>query len=185
MRDYLTDGHIILRKFRHSDAAGLHEAVHESEPELTSRGFFHVGFSLEDAKENVKSRIQNWNSGRAYTYAIEEASSAIFLGHCRIAEFEPEIRHAGLGWWIRTSRTRQGIATAAGRQVAQAAFEDLDFISLVIYTNANNIASRRVAEKIGAVVELIKPEEDGQYCAVYKLMPGELRLGMSKLGPAT
>ena len=82
MRDYLTDRHIILRKFRHSDVVGLHEAVHESEPELTSRGFFHVGFSLEDATENVKSRIQNWNIGHSYIFAIEEASSSVFPGHC-------------------------------------------------------------------------------------------------------
>jgi RimJ/RimL family protein N-acetyltransferase len=52
----------------------------------------------------------------------------------------------------------------------------LKLTALVIYTNANNRASRRVAEKIGAVLVKIKPEEDESYCAVYDLKPEDLRL---------
>jgi len=77
---------------------------------------------------------------------------------------------------VRTSKTGRGIATAAGRLVARAAFEDLNLASLLIYTNANNRASRRVAEKIGAVLMKIKPEKDGRFCAVYELKPEDLRL---------
>jgi RimJ/RimL family protein N-acetyltransferase len=91
-----------------------------------------------------------------------------------VIEIERSTKHASLGWWVRTSRTQQGIATAAGRLAAAAAFEALHFPSLQIYTNTENIASRRVADKIGAKLVQIKAEEDGVFCAVYELKPEDL-----------
>lgn len=174
MRDQLTDGHISLRCYRIGDAFALYQAIHESIEELTRWGFYHPGFTCEDAADDVISRIANWNAGKSFTYLIEEPSGAVFLGNCNIAEFEPENNHAALGWWIRTSMTNKGMATAAGRLVAKAAFEDLHLSSLNIYARVENVASRRVAEKLGAVLVRIKPEEDGRDCAVYELKPESL-----------
>ena len=175
MRDYITDGHISLRKYRIGDEFALYEAISESIVELTRWGFYHVGFTMEDAANDVASRIATWAEGEAYTFLIEELPGPAFVGNCRIEEIEPERNHASLGWWVRTRRTRKGIATAAGRLVARAALEDLQLSSLSIYTNADNTASRRVAEKIGAVLAQIKPEDDGRYCAVYELKPEYLQ----------
>jgi len=169
MRAFMTDGRISLRQYHLGDEFALYEAIHESIVDLTRWGFYHAGFSMEDAVEDVISRISTWNAGEAYTFLIEELPGPVFVGNCRIEELERN--HAGLGWWVRTSKTGKGIATAAGRLVARAAFEDLGLSSLSIYTNADNIASRRVAEKVGAVLERIKPEDDGRYCAVYDLKP--------------
>ncbi len=174
IRDYMTNGHISVRKYHMDDALALYEAVNESSVELTSWGFYHPGFTIEDAEKDVVSRITDWNEGKAYTFLIEALPGPIFVGNCRIEELEPEIYHAALGWWVRTSRTRQGIATAAARLVAQAAFEDLHLSLLNVYTDVNNIPSRRVAEKIGAVLMRIKPEDDGSRCAVYELKPESL-----------
>jgi ribosomal-protein-serine acetyltransferase len=171
MRDYLTDGRISLRKYRMGDEFSLYEAIQESIVELTHRGFYHVGFTMEDAVNDVVSRITTWTEGGAYTFLIEERPGPVFLGNCKIEELELERNHAALGWWVRTSKTGHGIATAAASLMAQAAFEDLPLNSLSIYTNADNIASRHVAEKIGAVLVQIKPEDDGRYCAVYELKP--------------
>jgi ribosomal-protein-serine acetyltransferase len=175
MRNYMADGHISLRKYRLGDEIALFDGIRESIQELTQWGFYHAGFAIEDAEEDVVSRINNWDEGQAYTFLIEAGPGPIFVGNCGLNEFEPERNQAALGWWVRTSQAGKGIATAAGRLVAQAAFEDLRLASLVIYTNANNGASRRVAEKIGAVLVKIKPEEGGIYCAVYELKPENLR----------
>jgi len=179
MRDYIANGPISLRKYRLGDEFALLEGICESIQELTYWGFYHVGFTLEDAKEDVVSRIAGWAEGNSYTYFIEALPGPLFVGNCVISELEPERNHAALGWWVRTSQTGRGIATAAGRLAAQAAFEDLHLTSLSIYTNANNRASRRVAEKIGAELVKIKTEEDGSFCAVYELKPGDLQLEQS------
>lgn len=175
MRDYVTDGHISLRKYRIGDEFALYEGVSESIEQLTRWGFYHVGFTIEDAAKDIVSRITDWTEGKAYTFLIEELPGSVFVGNCRVEEFEPERNHAGLGWWVRTSRTSKGIATAAGRLVAQAAFKDLHLGSLGVYASVDNFASRRVAEKIGAVLVRIKPEDDGSYCAVYELKPEYLQ----------
>lgn len=169
VRDYITDGHISLRRVHIGDEIALYEGINESIEELTRWGFYRLGFTQEDAAEDVVSRIRNWTEGKSFTYLIEQLSGLVFIGNCKIEEFEPERKHAALGWWVRTSMTNKGIATAAGRLVARAAFEDLHLNSLSIYTRAENIASRRVAQKIGAVLVQTKPEEDGSYCAVYEL----------------
>jgi len=102
MRDYLTDGRISLRKYRIGDEAALYAAVCESMDELTRWGFYHVGFTMEDAAEDVVSRIANWDVGKSYTYIIKALPSPIFIGNCSVDEIEPERYHAGLGWWVRT-----------------------------------------------------------------------------------
>ena len=165
------DGSISLRRYRMGDEAALYEGVYESMEELTRWGFYHPGFTIEDAREDVVSRINNWSAGKSFTYFIEQLPGRVFLGNCRIEEYEPEENHAALGWWVRTSMTNKGIATTAARLVARAAFEDLHLNALSVYTRAENFASRRVAEKIGAVLLEIKPEEDGKFCAVHELKP--------------
>jgi ribosomal-protein-serine acetyltransferase len=165
----MTNGHIILRKYRIGDEFALYEGISESIEELTHWGFYHVGFALEDAKTDVISRIENWTEGKAYSFLIEEIPGPVFVGNCGVDEFEPERNHAGVGWWVRTSQTGKGIAAEAARLLAQAAFEDLNLTSLGVCTNADNAASRRVAEKIGAVLIRIKSEDDGSSCAVYEL----------------
>ena len=170
----MTDGHIALRKYRIGDEFALYEGICESIEELTRWSFYHNGFTIGDAKADVLSRIKNWAEKKAYTFLVKEMPGRVFVGNCGVDEFEPERNHAGMGWWVRTSRTGKGIATAAGRLIARAAFEDLSLVSLGIYTNANNAASRRVAEKLGAVLIQIKREEGGRYCAVYELRPQDL-----------
>lgn len=173
MREYITDGNISVRRYQIRDAFALYEGVNESIAELTRWGFYRPGFTIEDAEKDVISRITDWTAGRAFTYLIETPPESIFVGNCSVAEFEPENQQAALGWWVRTKMAGQGIATAAARLVAQAAFEDLQLCSIHIYTKANNIPSRRVAEKLGASLLRIKSDDDGSDCAVYELKPGE------------
>ena len=116
MKEALAQGTLRLRRYLPGDAARLYEAVCESRSELTSRGFYRVGYTLQDATEDVYSNIRNWDNARTYTYLIEETPQATFAGQCSITEIEYEHRNAALGWWVRTSRTGCGIATEAARQ---------------------------------------------------------------------
>ncbi len=58
----------------------------------------------------------------------------------------------------RTGQTGQGIATAAVRLIARFGFEDLGLLRLLeLLIAADNLASRRVAEKVGATFEGVVP----------------------------
>ena len=57
---------------------------------------------------------------------------------------------ANLGYWVRSSRVGQGVATAATRLAAQFGFEELKFTRIEIVAATGNVGSLRVAEKAGA-----------------------------------
>jgi ribosomal-protein-serine acetyltransferase len=60
---------------------------------------------------------------------------------------------ANVGYWVRTRQTGQGIATAAVRLIARFGFEDLGLRRLELFIAVDNVASRRLAEKVGATFE--------------------------------
>ena len=70
MRDYVTDGHISLRKYRIGDEFALYEGISESIEELTQWAFYHIGFTMEDAAKDVTSRVTNWTEEKSYTFLI-------------------------------------------------------------------------------------------------------------------
>jgi RimJ/RimL family protein N-acetyltransferase len=59
---------------------------------------------------------------------------------------------AGL-YWVRTSATRRGVATAAVRALTEFAFRETNLVRLEIVVALGNVASHRVAGKVGALRE--------------------------------
>ncbi len=86
---------------------------------------------------------------------------------------------ANLGYWVRTGKAGQGIATAATLLCARFAFEDLGMQRVEISIAIENEASCRVAEKAGATKEGVLRNRlkllDRQHDAyMYSLIPSEL-----------
>jgi ribosomal-protein-serine acetyltransferase len=62
-------------------------------------------------------------------------------------------RFANLGYWIRTSRTREGAAREAIRLLVDFGFATLGLVRIEIVVAVGNISSQRAAEKTGAYRE--------------------------------
>jgi RimJ/RimL family protein N-acetyltransferase len=60
---------------------------------------------------------------------------------------------ANLGYWVRTSRTGEGIATKAAKSALRYGFEKLGLHRIEIVVADDNKPSLRIAEKLGAVRE--------------------------------
>lgn len=58
-----------------------------------------------------------------------------------------------LGYWVRSDCCRQGVATQAAQLLWQFGIETVGLNRLEIVVAVGNVASRRVAEKVGAVYE--------------------------------
>jgi RimJ/RimL family protein N-acetyltransferase len=102
-----------------------------------------------------------------------------YLGGVGLNHIDRLNQMANLGYWVRTSRTRQGIARAAVRLIAQFGFEQLHFVRLEIVAATGNKPSQRVAEKAGAIREGVLRNRltlhGKQHDAVvYSLTPGDL-----------
>jgi RimJ/RimL family protein N-acetyltransferase len=142
-----------IRPYAPEDAQALWEAARESVVEVHRwLDWCHPQYSLAEAEEWIRSRAPLAAEGREYSFAIVD-SGGRFLGASGINQINRVHRFANLGYWVRTSATRRGVATEAVRQVADFAFANTDLVRLEIVCAVGNNASQRVAERAGAVRE--------------------------------
>jgi RimJ/RimL family protein N-acetyltransferase len=103
---------------------------------------------MVEATNYVAYWTKAWEDATAYYYTVED-SSGLVCGSCGMGDLNIERSSTAIGYWIRSSATGRGLATAAVRAIAAAAWDDFEEISIVVAEP--NVASRRVAEKAGAV----------------------------------
>ena len=154
----LTSGSILLRPYELSDvdAVAVYEVVIESKAELTPWMYwYHPDYSIEEARKWVELCAERWESETSYSFVVTEPGSGVLLGNCSLTMVHRSFGLAEIGYYIRTSRTKQGIATGAVNLVAQFGFDRPKLNRIEIVTAVNNVASQRVAEKAGAIREAI------------------------------
>ena len=89
-----------------------------------------------------------WQQQSEYHFVITDAITGSILGGCGLDEVNWVNQTANLGYWVRTSRTRQGVATAASRLLARFGFEKLQLKRIDVVTSIENVPSVRVIEKL-------------------------------------
>jgi len=88
---------------------------------------------------------------------------------------------ATMGYWIAASGRGQGICTRALRLLSRHALDDLEVQRVDLVTDPDNVASQRVAEKVGFRREgvlrshLRHPDGRVRDSVMFSLLPGELR----------
>jgi RimJ/RimL family protein N-acetyltransferase len=85
-------------------------------------------------------------------WAIEAKDSGRLVGRAGVwfPEGWPEIE---AGWVIGREHWGSGYATEAGRAALQQAFATLGVAHVISLIDAENVASRRVAEKLGGTID--------------------------------
>ena len=120
--------------------------------------------------------IRNLDANVAYDVGIFSAEDGGFLGGVSINQLNRQHNFGNLGYWVRQTRHRQGIATRAVLTIAEYGFAKLGLTRLEIVAAEGNGPSRRVAQKAGAAFECVarnrltmrgKPRAG----AVYSLIP--------------
>ena len=146
-----SDGTIGIRPFRESDVPNLFEAVRESVSELSIwMAWCSPDYSIKESTEFIRSAPEAWEKGEHYSFVVFDANSGRFLGGTGLNFINPLHNFANLGYWVRTSATRRGVASRAARLAARFGIEGLKFSRLEIVAAVGNAGSQRVAEKAGA-----------------------------------
>jgi RimJ/RimL family protein N-acetyltransferase len=139
-----------LRPYEPGDADSLWEAARESVPEVFPwLAWCHAEYSSAEAVDWIRSRAPLAAEGREYTFAIVGPDGR-YLGGCGVNQINRLHRFGNLGYWVRSSATGRGVATAAARQVAEFAFRHTDLVRLEIVCAVRNERSQHVAERAGA-----------------------------------
>lgn len=150
----LSDTQVLVRPYRCEDMEALYAAARESTGEVGRwLPWCHENYVLADSTAWVESRAQAWREGAEYSFAIMERASGRFVGGCGLNQFDYERMRCNLGYWTRTGATRRGLATAAAKLLARWGMERLGLERIEIIAAVGNIASQRVALKLGAVRE--------------------------------
>ena len=150
----ITDNTILLRQYQLSDIPMIVEAVRESADELKPWiSWCQHEYTEEQARIWLESLPDSREKGISYDFAIIDSTGGSYLGGCGINHIRWTYRFANLGYWVRTDRTGQGIASRVVPLLARFAFEHLGLMRVEIVVAVGNKASQRVAQKVGAVRE--------------------------------
>ena len=132
----------------------LFEAIVESKDHVSLwMPWCHPDYSVDEARRWVDSRSEAWAQGKEYSFLIIDSRSKKIVGGCELNHLHETYLFANLGYWVRTSRTREGAATEATLLLSEFGFCVLNLVRIEIVIAVGNVASERVAEKAGAFRE--------------------------------
>jgi ribosomal-protein-serine acetyltransferase len=136
----------------------------------------HERLTLKDAEVWFDTCDQNLESASAYDFGTFAVDGKQLLGGIAINQLNRRQNFGNIGYWVRQSSQRQGIATRAAQSIAEYGFGQLKLTRLEIVAPEHNAPSRRVAEKMGAVFECIARNRvmvhgKPQPAAIYSLVP--------------
>lgn len=145
-----SDGTIEIRTYQPGDVHAYFEAARESIAEVSRHlPWLHQEYSIEETQTWIKKTVPKlWEQQSEYHFAITEVATGSVLGGCGLDQINWVNQTANLGYWVRTSRTRQGVATTASKLLVRFGFEHLQLKRIDVVTSIDNIPSARVAEKL-------------------------------------
>ena len=149
-RQTIAAGWLTLRPFTPADIPWVYEVTHD--PVLQRFMQVPSPYRLQDAATHVEQAyIAGWDSGRRAEFLAEDAATATRLGRVGLRLGEPGA--AEVGYWVDPRARKRGVATTAVRAVCQWAVTMAGIEFIEWRCEAGNIASRRVAEKAGFLIE--------------------------------
>ena len=144
---------IRIRPYRLDDAQAIFEAVRESMRELQPwMPWAHPGYSIDESRSWLGVQVPAFQQRTTFEFAIT-TDDGRYLGGCGLNQIDTLNQRANLGYWVRSSATGTGVATAATELTRKWGFANTDLARIEILIAVGNVASRRVAEKSGAVYE--------------------------------
>jgi RimJ/RimL family protein N-acetyltransferase len=139
---------LLLRRWKDSDREPF--AAMNADPRVME--FFSDTLTREESDqliENIESHFDNRGFGLFATELKSESKLIGFIG-LHVASFQAHFTPCvEIGWRIAVPYWGKGLATEGSREVIRFAFDRLKLESLVSFTVSENVASRRLMEKLG------------------------------------
>lgn len=172
----LRDGDLMLRLWREEDAPAVAAACRD--PEIPRWiPFVPIPYTEQDAREFVHACLESDDT--RHPFAVVDARGGALLGSIDLRVNAMRTGH--IGYWVAREARGRGICTRALRVLSSWALDELGLGRLELVTDPDNVASQRVAEKVGfrreAVLRSHLLYRDGgrRDSVMFSLLPGELR----------
>lgn len=141
------DDRLSLRQLRLDEAETVFSVVDRNRAYLSQwLPWVEATKSPRDSEEFINEMISKRATASEYGYGI--FVNGKFAGHTSLMhtadDQQPEI-----GYWVASEVAGQGVATKAAKALTDFGFEKLGLGKIVIKADPKNIASNKVAEKLG------------------------------------
>jgi RimJ/RimL family protein N-acetyltransferase len=147
LHDSLPAGDFALRRWDPSYVDALMDALEASRSELTRWMPWATPWpSLELERAVLANGRDLFDADRQYDFAIFEGDELV--GGAGLMPVEDDDAWQ-IGYWVRTDRTRRGIATVAAAALTTAAFDLLGLDAVQLRMDQANVASAAVPPKLG------------------------------------
>lgn len=139
-----------LRPFAMQDASAFASAVNESlDTLLPWMVWAHANYSEQDAREWFAFTHMQRSKGEADEFGIYDDNGQL-LGGAGLRYPQDKASLCAMGYWVRSSQQRKGLARKAVNSLAELAFQRPEINTIEILAAETNLASRAVAIASGA-----------------------------------
>ena len=165
-----------LRKLTLNDAEDLAKAANNPNVARYLRNVFPCPYTLQDAIDYINYATDN--EGDVVLGIVVDGS----VCGCVCARMRGDVyaKSCELGYWLSEQFWGKGLMTLVVKQFCDFVFENYDIHRIDAEVSADNVASRRVLEKIGFELEGLyrqKVYKDGRFMdeAVYAIIRDDLQ----------
>lgn len=168
---------LVLRPLTPADADACVAAARESAASVGRwMDWCHAGYTAAEALAWIELTACGNAEGAMLELGVFDAETGLLLGGAGLNQFNRKHSFCNLGYWVRASRQRRGVATRAAAALARHAFERMAFTRVEIVAAQGNDASHAVARRIGAQFECVARNRLVLHgrpvaAAVYSLVP--------------
>ena len=148
----------VLRPYERRDATAFMYAVREAAVAADHWiSWAEEAYSEQDARSWFRSVAVGHKTGTSYEYGIFSLAEEAFIGGAGLNRIDSHNRIANLGYWVRPTHRRQGVACECALALVEYAFAVLGLQRIEVVVALGNDASEGVARKIGARLECVAP----------------------------
>jgi ribosomal-protein-alanine N-acetyltransferase len=139
-----------LRPYRAEDLDDLHAML--SDPEHMR--WYPAPFDRTTSRAWLERQIAAYGTRGFALWIVEDRATGEFLGTAGpTVQIVEDVEEVEIGWHTRPGRKGEGIAPEAATAARDWAFANLDVDHLISLVRPENLASVRVAEKLGMHVD--------------------------------
>jgi RimJ/RimL family protein N-acetyltransferase len=140
---------LLLRELTRADVDALHAVLGDTE----TMAWYPHPYSRDEVKRWIEWSLDNYARLRHGLWAVILKETDELIGDCGLTvQFVDGAPFVEVGWHIRRDHWNKGFATEAGLASRDWGFDNLDITNLISLVRPENVASWRVAEKLGLTV---------------------------------
>ncbi|OKP74640.1 acetyltransferase [Paenibacillus sp. P3E] len=145
---------LLIRAAQWGDGAAVNEAVHESLAELSPwMPWAQVPPTVQESEASIRRSHLQFMERKDLRMLLYHKDSGQLVGSSGLHRIDWQTRKFEIGYWVRTSCSRQGYISEAVDAITDYAIRELGANRIEIRCDSRNTQSARVAGRLGFTLE--------------------------------